>query len=135
NGRASWKNRSEQGEQAVTGEAFYLPMNAPPEFFAVLARALLKAPNHKLALLPAGEATIERAARATSGNSELSEYRISGLGFSPRSIWLDRQGRAASVSAWFSVLTVGSESEIDELRTAQKERHADWSESSQRVLE
>src|SRR5437867_10551417 len=57
NGRASWKNRSEQGEQAVTGEAFYLPMNAPPEFFAVLARALLKASNHKLALLPAGEAS------------------------------------------------------------------------------
>src|SRR5207237_3527137 len=26
NGRASWKNRSEQGEQAVTGEGFYLPM-------------------------------------------------------------------------------------------------------------
>src|SRR5438874_9780861 len=80
NGRASWKNRSEQGEQPVTGEAFYLPMNAPPEFFAVLARALLKASNHKLALLPAGEATIERAARVTSGNFELTEYRISGLG-------------------------------------------------------
>jgi hypothetical protein len=40
-GRASWKNRSEQGEQAVSGEAFYLPMNSPPEIFAVLARALL----------------------------------------------------------------------------------------------
>ena len=33
NGRASWKNRSDQGEQALSGEAFYLPMNAPPEFF------------------------------------------------------------------------------------------------------
>ena len=42
-GRASWKNRSEQGEQAISGEAFYLPMNSPPEIFAVLARALLKA--------------------------------------------------------------------------------------------
>ena len=50
-GKASWKNRSEKGEQAVTGKAFYLPMNAPPEIFGVLARALLKAPNHKLALL------------------------------------------------------------------------------------
>ena len=56
NGRASWKNRSEHGEQEVTGKAFYLPINAPPEFLGVLARALLKAPNHKLALLPAGEA-------------------------------------------------------------------------------
>ncbi len=134
NGRASWKNRSEQGEQAVTGEAFYLPMNAPPEFFAVLARALLKAPNHKLALLPAGEATIERAARVASGNSELTEYRISGLGFSPRSIWLDRQGRAASVSSWFSVFPEGRESAIDQLRTAQQKTDAVWSERIARTL-
>jgi hypothetical protein len=134
NGRASWKNRSEQGEQAVIGEAFYLPMNAPPEFFAVLARALLKAPNHKLALLPAGEATIERAAKVASGNSELTEYRISGLGFSPRSIWLDRQGRAASVSAWFSVLPEERESAIDQLRTAQQKTDAVWSERIARTL-
>jgi len=134
NGRASWKNRSEQGEQAVTGEAFYLPMNAPPEFFAVLARALLKASNHKLALLPAGEATIERAARVTSANSELTEYRVSGLGFSPRSIWLDRQGRAASVSSWFSVLPEGRESAIDQLRTAQQKTDAVWSERIARTL-
>src|SRR5205814_4365081 len=59
NGKAHWKNRSEQGEQSVTGEAFYVPANPPPEFTGVLARALLKAPGHKLPLLPAGEASIE----------------------------------------------------------------------------
>src|SRR5436190_11582967 len=63
NGKASWKNRSEQGEKPVAGEAFYLPMSAPPEFSGVLARALLKAPNHKLSLLPAGEASIEPAGK------------------------------------------------------------------------
>jgi hypothetical protein len=26
NGKAHWKNRSEQGEQSVTGEAFYIPL-------------------------------------------------------------------------------------------------------------
>jgi hypothetical protein len=36
NGKAHWKNRSEQGEQAVTGEAFHIPVNAPPEFTGVL---------------------------------------------------------------------------------------------------
>src|SRR5207249_7308915 len=127
NGRASWKNRSEQGEQAVTGEAFYLPINAPPEFFAVLARALLKAPQHKLPLLPAGEATIEPAARVTSGNHQLIEYRITGLGFSPHSIWLDQQGRAASVSAWFSVVPEGVEPAIDHLQTTQQKTDAVWS--------
>src|SRR6476659_1130887 len=97
NGKASWKNRSEQGEQAVKGEAFYMTMSAPPEFFAVLARALLKAPNHKLPLLPAGEASIEAAGKLKTAKAELTEYRITGLGFSPQSIWLDGDGVASSV--------------------------------------
>src|SRR3979490_142245 len=60
-GKATWRNRAEHGEKAVTGEAFYVPNNAPPEFTAVLARALLKAPGHTLPLLPAGEARISSA--------------------------------------------------------------------------
>src|SRR5438128_12373779 len=44
-GKARWKNRIEQGEQSVAGEAFYIPANPPPEFTGVLARALLKAPG------------------------------------------------------------------------------------------
>jgi imidazolonepropionase-like amidohydrolase len=135
-GKAIWKNRSEKGDQAVTGEAFYLPMNAPPEFMGVLARALLKAPNHKLALLPAGEATIEEAGKVTlpSGKVELIQYRITGLGFSPQSLWLDRSGTASSVSSWFSVVPAGLESAIPQLRTVQEKTNAAWSERIARAL-
>ena len=130
NGRASWKNRSEQGEQAVAGEAFYVPMNAPPEFLGVLARALLKAPNHKLALLPAGEASIEEAGKVSvaSGKGELIQYRITGLGFAPQSIWLERDGStAASVSSWLSIVSAQFEAAIAQLRTAQQETDNAWS--------
>src|SRR5438477_7911430 len=128
NGRASWKNRSEQGERALAGEAFYLPMNAPPEFFGVLTRALLKAPNHKLPLLPAGEATIEQAGKVTSGNRVLTEYRITGLGFSPQPTWLDHNCTSVSASSWFSVVPDGSESSIPHLLDAQQEADTAWSE-------
>jgi hypothetical protein len=127
NGRASWKNRSEQGEKAVNGEEFYLPMNAPPEFFGVLARALLKAANHKLSLLPAGEASIEQAQKITPSSGkggELTEYRITGLGFSPQPIWLDHNGASVSVSSWFSVVPDGSESSIPHLLDAQQKTDA-----------
>src|SRR4051812_8195222 len=134
NGRASWKNRSEHGEQAVTGEAFYLPMNSPPEFSGVLARALLKAPNHRLPLLPAGEATIEAAGKVKTAKGELTEYRITGLGFSPSSIWLDAHGVASSVSGWFSVVPDGTEAAIPELRAAQEKTDAAWSESIAKTL-
>ena len=133
-GRASWKNRSEQGDQAISGEAFYLPMNSPPEIFAVLARALLKAPNHKLPLLPAGEATIEQAGKATSGNHVFTEYRITGLGFSPQTIWLDHNDASASVSSWFSVVPDGSDSSVARLREEQQKTDAAWSKRIARAL-
>jgi imidazolonepropionase-like amidohydrolase len=133
-GKASWKNRSEKGEQPVTGEAFYLPMNAPPEFLAVLARALLKAPNHKLPLLPAGEASIEAAGKAKAGKGELTEYRITGLGFSPQATWMDNAGVALSISGWFSVVPDGSEGAIKDLQAAQEKTDAAWSEQIARAL-
>jgi imidazolonepropionase-like amidohydrolase len=134
NGRASWKNRSEQGDQAVSADAFYLPMNGPPEFFGVLARALLKAPTHRLPLLPAGEATIEKVGKVTAGNTGFTEYRITGLGFSPQPIWLDRRGTAASVSSWFSVVPDGLEPSIPRLRGAQQKTDAASSERIARAL-
>ena len=133
-GKASWKNRSQHGELAVTGAAFYLPMNAPPEFSAVLARALLKAPNRKLPLLPAGEASIEAAGKVNTGKVELTEYRITGLGFSPQSIWLAPDGTASSVSGWFSVVPDGSEAAIPQLRAAQEKTDAAWSERIARAV-
>jgi imidazolonepropionase-like amidohydrolase len=134
NGKASWKNRSEQGDAPVKGEAFYLPMSAPPEIFGVLARALLKAPNHKLPLLPAGEASIEPAGKVTTPKGELTEYRIVGLGFSPSSVWLDRDGAASSVSGWFSVVPEGTEGSIKDLQAAQEKTDAAWSEKVAKSL-
>ena len=99
-------------------------------------RALLKVPNHKLALLPAGEATIEKAGKVTlpSGKGEWTQYRITGLGFSPQALWLDRNGTAVSISGWFSVLPAGLESAIPQLRKAQEETDAAWSERIARAL-
>ena len=133
NGKAHWKNRSEQGEQAVTGEAFYFPVNAPPEFTGVLARALLKAPGHKLPLLPAGEASIEESGKLSvkgvSGKAELIQYRIIGLLFTPQTIWLDHNGNtAASVSSWFSVIQAPFEAAIPQLLEAQQAADNVWSE-------
>jgi imidazolonepropionase-like amidohydrolase len=126
NGRATWKSRSEKGEQPVLKEAFYLPMNAPPEFLGVLARALLKAPGHKLALLPAGEASIEEAKKVKTEKGELIEYSITGLGFTPQSIWLEPNGGTAASVGWFSVIAAPYETAIDQLRTADQETEVIW---------
>ena len=126
-GKASWSSRSEHGSAAVTGEAFYVPVNAPPEIFGVLARALLKAPGHRLALLPAGEATIDKvelppedAARAAGPRGPIVLYAVSGLDFSPSPIWLESDGAtAASVSGWFSVLPSAMHDKLPQLLATQ----------------
>src|SRR4030095_4466092 len=133
NGKAHWKTRSEQGEQSVTGEAFYVPANAPPEFTGVLARALLKAPGHKLRLLPAVEARIEESGKLSvkgiTGKAELIQYRIIGLSFTPQTIWLDHNGdTAANLSSWFSVFQAPFERAIPQLQEAQQAADNVWSE-------
>lgn len=132
NGRARWSNRTEHGEQALTGEAFFVPLNAPPELFGVLARALLKAPDHRLALLPAGAAHIEAAGdvdvSAGSGKKALTQYRIVGLSFSPVPIWLDHDGNtAAQVSSWFTVIAAGYHDAVAQLQAAQDATDSAWS--------
>ncbi|MGE5213339.1 MAG: amidohydrolase family protein [Nitrospirota bacterium] len=131
-GKVTWKNRSEKREQASNGEAFYVPANPPPEFLGVLARALLKAPDHKLPLLPAGEASIEETGKlrveAKTGKTELIQYRITGLGFTPQAIWLDHNGdTAASVSSWFSVVPAQYQAAIPQLQEAQQAADETWS--------
>jgi hypothetical protein len=131
-GKARWKNRTEQGERSITGEAFYIPANPPPEFTGVLARALLKAPSHKLSLLPAGEASIEESGKLSvngrSGKVELIQYRIVGLSFTPQTIWLGHDGNtAASVSSWFSIIQAQYEAAITQLQEAQQVADNVWS--------
>jgi imidazolonepropionase-like amidohydrolase len=124
-GKATWHNRTEHGEKAITGEAFYVPNNPPPEFMGVLARALLKSTGHTLPLLPAGEARITAIGPVTAG---LTQYQITGLDFSPTPIWLDHDGNTgASLSGWFSVISTERVASVGKLAAAQATADSAWS--------
>ena len=136
-GKASWQNRTERGEKTVSGEAFYIPNNAPPEMIGVLARALLKAPDHTLQLLPAGQARLTKAAtaRVSGASAELTLYQISGLDFGPTSIWLDGNGQtAASLSGWAGVISKAYASDQKQLGDAQARAMNEWSTRLARQL-
>jgi len=118
----AWSNGAEKGSAA--SNAFYVSMYGPPEETAVLARALLAAPNQKLALLPAGEASIRRAGdlnvSAGGKTQHVTCYEIGGLGFTPSPVWLDDQHEMfASASSWSSVIADGWDSVIPQLLQAQ----------------
>jgi hypothetical protein len=125
NGVARWKNASEAGEQKIAGPGFYLSTQGLPEELGWLASALLKAPGQRLALLPAGEATIKRAEELTIGEGaarkRVTAYEIEGLGFSPSTVWLDDEQKLfASVDRFYSVVREGFEASVPKLLEKQE---------------
>jgi len=131
-GQASWNNRIEDGHAAwPAAGAFYLPANAPPEFMGVLARALLKAPGQRLALLPSGAAWLTRGASGTAvmaGAHRLSLYFVNGVQFTPVPVWLDEHGAtAAVVDDWFEVLDPRFKPQLAKLKAQQDAAGQRWS--------
>ena len=127
NAVARWKNNAENGDKKLSGPAFYLSLHSPPEETALLARALLKASNQKMTLLPEGQASLARlgelSVSGSSGARKVTAYEISGLGFEPETVWLDADGSYfASVSSWASFIREGWEDSAPKLLEYQDKR-------------
>lgn len=108
-GMAVWRSSPEQSEQQVSADGFYLPVNQPPEYRAVLARALLAQPDLKIALIPVGSARIEVAARKTFVVKKIPRtatlYAITGLELMPSYVWLDEEQALVGYNiGWSTVL-------------------------------
>lgn len=107
-GHARWKSTNEQGEKDVKGPAFFWPMSSLPAE-ALLLRVLLDAPDHTVALLPGGEAHLERAGEATvtaNGTSKhLVAYAITRMDLTPTILWTEDDGTYFGQAVpWFAEL-------------------------------
>lgn len=130
-GKATWTSRQEKGEQKLHAAAFYMPANPVPELYGVLARALLKAPSRRLALLPSGSLSIEPAGSLVLGEgnerTEWFQYRIAGLDFMPLSVWLNAKGETRAVaSLWLSTVIAGHEADVARVLAKQDETNEKW---------
>jgi hypothetical protein len=122
--RAHWQSEEETGERAVTGPAFYLPLEGVPELDGLLVRAALQH-GGRIALLPAGEAHVEKATEVvvSSGSEQrtIVGYSVSGVGLTPAHTWMNPDGSwFGSVSEWFSVVPEGWEGAIEPLVDKQR---------------
>ena len=107
-GTASWKNDSEKGEKKVGSLALYVSINGAPSELGTLAHAAL-ANGGKIALLPEGEAKIERVAESDLENSgqkkHVALYAVTGLDFSPTYVWLDDHDKFfGTVNPWSTIV-------------------------------
>lgn len=124
-GKAQWTGGNESGTAEPSGPAQYLMLESTPEEFVILARALLRAKDNTLALLPSGEARIEKLLDREIEGEALSLYAIHGLGLDPQLLWLDRDRQLyASVSSWFSIIRAGRSAQVQPLLAIQDEVEA-----------
>ena len=113
-GRASWHGSAERG--TISGRrGFYVSFDGAPAEYGLLANALLKAPSKSISLFPAGDASIELAGERSlsSGGKTIrvTQYLISGLGYTPQPVWLDESGNLFAVgSTWLMTIQKGWES-------------------------
>lgn len=122
-GTARWKNDYEEGEKALHAPAMYVSINGAPAEIAFLVRGALAA-GGKLALLPDGEAKVQRIAERQLLNGDqkrtVSLYAITGLDFSPAFAWLDDEKRFFAVlNFWSAILPEGWEKAAPVLQEAQ----------------
>jgi imidazolonepropionase-like amidohydrolase len=125
-GKGIWSNSVEKGEQKVSGPAFYYTLTGGHQELALLAMALLRAPSHRLAMLPQGKTSIERAGatRLTSKGRalDLTLYAISGLGHEEFYVWMESPsvffGR---YDGWVTVVREGWEDAAPDMIKAQAE--------------
>jgi hypothetical protein len=125
---ARWHSDADQGEAAPTGTALYYPVSeTSPEIDALLVRTAMRQPHARLALLPAGEAVVERLGethlRSGARRKTAVLYAVSGLSFQPAYIWLtpapERRLFAVISPGSFTLIESGWESQADALQAAQ----------------
>jgi imidazolonepropionase-like amidohydrolase len=127
-GTAHWKNDDEKGEKKISAPAFYSSLNGGPSEIALLIRAALQN-GGKIALLPEGEARVERKIEldieapgkdAAGKKKHIALYAVSGLDFSPGYLWLDGDKFFGVVDDWGTVISEGWEPSVQTLLAAQQ---------------
>ena len=123
-GTVTWQSRVEQGSQSADSQAFYIAAAETPIGSQLLVQAALRK-GGRIALLPSGEARVERVGDLTIESSgrplHLIQYTVGGLSFAPNPVWLDDTGRHfALVSSYGSIAPEGWASAIPAMVEAQE---------------
>jgi hypothetical protein len=122
-GVGRWKNTAEQGEKNLSTPALYVAMNGAPAEFGTLVHAAL-GNGGRIALLPEGEARVERVAERdlenTGQKKHVVMYAVTGLDFSPTYLWLDDHDKFFGfVNPWSTIVPEGWEQAASSLQSVQ----------------
>jgi len=111
--RARWRNPAESTSVVLHAPAYYLALNDAS--LGVLESLLLASGTGRVALLPQGEARLERIRDTTlvveGAEKKVTLYATHGFGFTPTTWWADETGTFfATGGSWFMLIRRGAES-------------------------
>lgn len=121
---ARWTSRSDEGQGAYDGRAYYVTANGPFAGTAPLAEALYRAPGQRLALLPGGEARLVRLTETQVGEGDrrrtVTAYAVEGLTLNPQPVWLNADGSFFGLVGGLALLPEGYADARAQLEEAQE---------------
>lgn len=122
--RATWKSDEESGERQLDKPTFFVPASDVPESIGLLVRAALRN-GGTIALLPGGEARVEKLAEATvhAGDKtrKLVDYGITGIDLIRDHVWMNDDGTFFGyVGDSYSLVPEGWDGVAEELNQQQK---------------
>lgn len=130
-GMASWSNAIEKGQKTFEGNPIYAPLDGTPAEMQLVLKALQKHPQHQAALLPSGSIKAVHIKNHTSKLEgipvELELWAFNGSGGPPNYGWFTpKKNFFATVSNWVSIVEVGYESLVAELKQVQDVAEHDY---------
>ncbi len=123
-GQASWKSQVDAGSAAYRAPAMYVPAGGAFAInTAVLIEAILRSPDHSVALLPGGKATAERLTEMQVGEGANRKtvicWAVSGLGNTPFPVWTTQDGKFFGAVVGLGFLPEGYEGALNAMTDAQ----------------
>lgn len=124
-GKATWKNKFENGSAVYKGE-LYANIYGNPGEIELSLRMLKNSPSKKINILPSGTLNYTIARKETvkddkNNNLEIQLIGFSGLGGPPNYTWFTKDGEFfGNLNDWMSIIKEGYEKSIDVLLPIQK---------------
>lgn len=130
-GTASWQSPVDKGSAAGAGSKFYAAYGGPNDTNAWLVERLIAAPDHKLDLLPGGQARAEKLTSMQVGSGASAKtvvlWQVVGVANTPIPFWTDTSGKffgATNGIAWLPEAYAGEQARMEAVQTAETAKQA-----------
>ena len=134
-GQAEWVSQADKGQVAAPKPLLYIANDVSPWMLGVYVKALLKAPNRTLPVLPGGQLKLTEVRKVTLGQGKaavpVTVYELAGIDLNPDYVLVDGKGELFATGG---LIREGYEAEVPKLDVIRREIAQVRAEDAQKKL-